>query len=128
MTHGDLIEEILRLAPDHDARLFKNPSGVAVYKKEGRTWRVPYGVGPHGGGGHDVIGWRSVVITPDMVGRRLPVFASIDAKVGDDRLSEQQIKWGNWVDRAGGLAGEARSLQDAIDILTGVKPWQRSRK
>ena len=128
MTHGDLIDEILRAAPDVDARLFKNQSGVAVYKKEGRTWRVPYGVGPHGGGGHDAIGWRTVVITPDMVGQRLPVFASIDAKVGDDRLSDDQIKWGNWVSAAGGLAGEARSVQDAIDILTGVKPWLHSRK
>jgi hypothetical protein len=111
VTHGELINEIIT-GTAHIAALFRNPSGVAKHSKDGKKWTVPYGVGPRGGGGHDLIGWR-------LSDAR---FVSIDAKVGRDRLSEAQIKWMRWVTAAGGLAGEARSVEDALAIIEGNRP------
>lgn len=108
MNHGELIDAIIKEASDLNiARLYRNPSGVAKHRKDGKTWVVPYGVGPRGGGGHDVLGWR--------MGDGK--FVSIDAKVGRDELSEAQIKWGKWVVAGGGIAGEARTVEQAMELI-----------
>lgn len=113
MTHGELIDAIIQAVSDAGiARLFRNPSGRATHKKNGKTWVVPYGVGPRGGGGHDLIGWR-------MDGR----FLSFDAKVGRDFMSDDQLKWQRWVIAGGGIAGEVRSVQDALDMITEHGKW-----
>lgn len=110
MTHGELVDAILLAAPEHGARLFKNASGMSRKKDgNGKVWTIRFGVGPVGGGGHDLIGWRM------SDGR----FISIDAKVGRDKLSPQQVKWMQWVIAGGGLSGEARSVEDAIAIIRG---------
>lgn len=112
MMHGELIDAIIQAASDAGHRLFKNHSGVAKHTKmvdgKKKTWTVRYGVGPSDGGGHDLIGW-----TRD--GR----FASIDAKVGRDKLSDEQKKWMRWVILGGGVSGEARSVEQALAILEG---------
>lgn len=108
MTHGELIDAIIQEASDRNiARLFRNPSGLAKHRKDGKTWVVPYGVGPKGGGGHDVLGWR-------MCDGK---FVSIDAKVGNDKLSAAQIKWGKWVLAGKGIAGEARTVEQAMELI-----------
>lgn len=111
MTHASLIAAIIEDASDRNtARLFKNASGMATRKrKDGKPSVIKYGVGPSGGGGHDLIGWRM------SDGK----FISIDAKVGRDKLSDAQIKWMNWVIHGGGLSGEARSVEDARRIIEG---------
>lgn len=108
MNHGELVDAIILEASARNlARLFRNPSGVAKHRKDGKTWVVPYGVGPRGGGGHDVIGWRM------SDGK----FISIDAKVGRDELSDAQIKWMKWVLAGKGIAGEARSVEQAMEMI-----------
>lgn len=110
MTHSELVEAILLAAPDAGARLFKNHSGVARYSTAtGKRSTIKYGLGPVGGGGHDLIGWR----VSD--GR----FISIDAKVGRDKLSDAQEKWMRWVIAGGGLSGAARSVDEAVAIIRG---------
>lgn len=118
--HGELVDAIIFAASESGlARLFKNHSGVAKYRNEktGRTSHVPYGVGPKGGGGGDLIGWR-------MGDGR---FVSIDAKVGDDVMSDAQLKWARWVNEGGGLAGEARDVADAIHLITEGGTWPAER-
>lgn len=108
MNHGELIDAIIAEASARNcARLFRNASGLAKHRKDGKTWVVPYGVGPKGGGGHDMIGWRM------SDGK----FVSIDAKVGNDKLSDDQKKWSRWVIAGGGIAGEARSVEQAMDLI-----------
>lgn len=108
MKHGELIDAIIMAASDLNlARLYKNHSGIARHKKGGREWVVEYGVGPKGGGGHDMIGWRM------SDGK----FISIDAKVGRDKLSAAQIKWMKWVLAGGGISGEARSVEQAMEMI-----------
>ena len=109
-AHSDLIDAIILEASNRNiARLFKNHSGVATYigKKTKKRSTVRYGVGPKEGGGHDLLGWRM----------RDGKFVSIDAKVGRDELSESQIKWGKWVRAGNGIAGEARSVEEAMEMI-----------
>lgn len=55
-------------------------------------------------GSGDAIGWRSVEITPDMVGKRLAVFLSVETKAKAGRVSAEQLNWLQQVQAAGGIA------------------------
>jgi len=62
---------------------------------------IKYGLFPGSG---DMVGWSTVEVTPDMVGKRLAVFTSVEIKTENDRLSEKQKKWRDNVQAAGGIA------------------------
>lgn len=55
-------------------------------------------------GSSDRIGWRSVEITPEMVGQRLAVFVAIEVKRPDGSLSDEQGRFLSAVHEAGGEA------------------------
>lgn len=74
-------------------------------------------------GTHDLLGWTEVVITPQMVGHTIPVFSSIDAKNDDGgRQRKEQVTWMNNVQRAGGIAGFASTVEQALEI---VATWHK---
>lgn len=56
----------------------------------------------------DLIGWRPVVITPDMVGKVLAQFVSVEIKTVDGRTDrarlEAQQRWADLVNNDGGYA------------------------
>lgn len=54
--------------------------------------------------GGDRVGWKSIVITPDMVGKIVAVFLNIEEKTVNDRLKPGQRKWHNFVLESGGLS------------------------
>ena len=68
-------------------------------------------------GSGDLIGWRSVEVTPGMVGLRVAVFVSLEAKQGSGRLEPEQRAWLDTVRNGGGIAAEVRSLDDARAAL-----------
>lgn len=72
----------------------------------------------------DLIGWNSVVITQDMVGCRVAVFTSLEAKRGDGkgRVTDDQARWRDTVIAAGGIAGVAASKDEALAVLRSWKP------
>lgn len=70
-------------------------------------------------GAGDIIGWKTVTITPDMVGKQIAVFASIEAKTKSGKPSQEQTNWIGAVRKAGGFAGIARDSDEAIQILNG---------
>jgi hypothetical protein len=112
----------IALALGHgDCRLWRNNVG-GLYAMDGRF--VAYGLGSIGGkilpGTLDWIGLRSVVITPEMVGRRVAIFAAIDAK-DLAKPRKNQILFANHVIAAGGLAGFAHNVDEARAIL--CPPW-----
>jgi hypothetical protein len=74
----------------------------------------------------DLIGWSSVVVTPDMVGCRIAVFTSIEAKRSDGkgRVSEDQRRWRDVVLKAGGIAGVASDEEQAKAIIEGWRPMR----
>jgi hypothetical protein len=72
--------------------------------------RVKFGL--HKGSG-DLIGWRSVLITPAMVGRRIAQFLSAEVKTPKGRATAEQTQWAQVVNNHGGCAGVVRSVDDA---------------
>lgn len=68
-------------------------------------------------GGSDLIGYRRVTVTPEMVGTEVPVFAAIEVKTAKGRATEQQKAFIEHIQNAGGLAGVARSVDEANSIL-----------
>ena len=74
-----------------------------------------FGVGSPGGS--DLIGYRRVTVTPEMVGTEVPVFAAIEVKTGKGKATEQQKAFIEHIRNAGGLAGVARSVDEAKSIL-----------
>jgi hypothetical protein len=92
------------------ARLWRNNTGAL---KDQRGQLVRYGLCP---GSSDLIGFRTITITPDMVGQRLAVFAAVEVK-DRGRATAQQDAFINLIQQAGGLAGVARSVADARAIL-----------
>ena len=110
----DLQQQIrLALGTRPDARLFRNQVGSLPDPRTGRL--VTFGLAR---GSADLIGWRTVTITPDMVGQQLAVFTSIEVKTPTGRIRPEQQHWLAAVQGAGGFAGIARSVPDALQIVT----------
>lgn len=67
----------------------------------------------------DLVGFTPVVITPEMVGSTLAVYAAAEVKAGKDTLKPGQRRFIDFVNENGGRAGVARSPEDAIRICSG---------
>jgi hypothetical protein len=52
-----------------------------------------------------------------MVGQQLAVFTSIEVKTPNGRIRPEQHAWQRTVSNAGGIAGIARSVRDANEIV-----------
>lgn len=76
----------------------------------------PVQFGLHPGSG-DLIGWRTIEIMPEHVGRRFAVFVSIEVKTPTGRVRSEQENWQRVVLEAGGLAVVARSEESLLDAL-----------
>jgi len=108
------IQQEIRLAISKgDTRVFRNNTGT-LRDANGRP--VQFGLCK---GSADLIGWRTLTITPEMVGQQVAVFTSIEVKTATGRLRPDQRQWLEAVQAAGGIAGVARSVEDAM-WLTGV--------
>ncbi len=111
------IQQRIRLAVGtrSDLRLFRNNTGTLPDPRTGRP--VQFGLAR---GSADLIGWRTITITPEMVGQRVAVFTSIEVKTITGHLTPAQQAWMGTVRTAGGIAGVARSVRDAEEILRNV--------
>lgn len=125
----------LQLTADPHVRLFNNPTGVfwqgEVVSQSRDTIvlrnprRVNVGLIK---GGSDLIGWRSLLITAEMVGARIAQFVGIETKSLRGRATAEQLNFIDVLNRAGGAAGVARSTEDAEHILINGEPrgWEQS--
>lgn len=108
------IQQAIRLAiggPSTGVTVWRNNTG-ALRDERGRL--VRYGLCQ---GSADLIGFRRVVITSEMVGQRLAQFVAIEVKAGGGRLSPEQSNFLAVVAQAGGVAGVARSVDEAWGLL-----------
>jgi hypothetical protein len=106
------IQQQIRLALSRGpVRLHRNNTGT-LRDQHGRP--VTFGLAR---GSADLIGWTTRTITPDMVGQRVAVFTSIEVKTPTGRVSPEQRQWLQAVQAAGGIAGVARSVEDAESLL-----------
>lgn len=101
----------LALGTHPQIRLFRNQCGALPDPRTGRP--VQFGLAR---GSADLIGWGTVTITPEMVGQRVAVFTSIEVKTPTGRIAPAQRHWLRAVHEAGGCAGIARSVEDALQI------------
>ena len=108
------IQQRIRLAVGtrSDLRLFRNQVGQLPDPRTGRP--VQFGLAR---GSADLIGWRTITITPTMVGQRVAVFTSIEVKTPAGRIRPDQSAWMGAVQAAGGIAGIARSVLDALQLV-----------
>jgi len=101
-----------------DVILWRNSTGIAEYPN---GTRVPYGLCP---GSSDLIGLRSVVVIPAMVGRCLAVFTAIEVKVPGGRTAPQRLRAQEAfiaaVQAAGGLGGFAHDPREAAAIVDAL--------
>lgn len=115
--HEKTIIATLLEATKRGWRLFKNAQGLGYSGKKTQTFTtsnahyitlknfrvIKYGVcNP---GGLDLIGWQTVEITPDMVGKKFALFTAVDAKTkGYKTLSKEQKNFIKELTSAGGEA------------------------
>ena len=70
-------------------------------------------------GGSDIIGIRPTVITQEMVGQTVGVFLADEVKTPTGRPTKEQLRFIEAVNKAGGIAGVARSVSDALELIGG---------
>lgn len=105
------VQNKIRLAVGSgDVRLFRNNTG-ALLDMKGRL--VKFGLCK---GSSDLIGFKSITITPDMVGSKIAVFSAIEVK-DKGKATVEQTNFINVIKKAGGFAGVANSVKDAKKIL-----------
>lgn len=93
-------------------RLWRNNTG-ALKDANGRL--VRYGLAK---GSSDLIGFTTRTITPDMVGQQVAIFTAIEVK-DKGRPTPEQLRFLEVVTAAGGLAGIARTVEEAQAITRG---------
>ena len=131
------IQQEIRLALGNGtARLWRNNvgtgwAGQATKITAGNLRAVQFSIRPgdvlvrqgrplHAGlckGSSDLIGLRSITIGPEHLGQTLAVFAAVEVKAPTGRTTPDQRAFIDAVAAMGGLAGVARSVEDAAQIL-----------
>lgn len=92
-------------------RLFRNQRYKGMSDKG--AW-LDCGVG--GDGGSDLIGYRIVTITPDMVGKRIAVFAAIETKAKGGWKRPEQKMFLDAINANGGIGLFAYSIDDVKGV------------
>lgn len=121
------IQQLIQLeGPNWHTILMRNNSG-ALKDHEGRL--VRYGLGnvskKHNDQmkSSDLIGIKTIVITPDMVGQMVAVFTAIEVKREDWKRDEEnkkenaQFNFIEWIKKRGGIAGFASSVKQFVDTI-----------
>ena len=112
MREKTVQNEILLAVGRGDTRLFRNNVGTGWQGNPPRPLRAGLCKGSS-----DLIGWRSIEITPDMVGQKVAVFLAIECKATKGgRVSVDQQRFIDAVQDAGGIAGVARNVEEAARI------------
>lgn len=119
-----LVRRILVATSNFGSRLFRQNVGMAwtgdIVERTPRRIVLENYRPLHCGlveGSSDAIGLTPIVITQDMVGSTVAVFTAIEVKTKTGRVSEKQKKFIAFVKQFGGIAGVARSPDEAVQIL-----------
>jgi hypothetical protein len=125
MAEKNIQDEIrLALGSRPDIRVFRNNvgqgfQGVVVREADGmilltKYRRIAFGLMPGSG---DLIGWKSRIVTPDMINQSIAVFASAEVKRPGEKPRQDQINWALQVRKAGGIAGIVHNAGEALALV-----------
>lgn len=132
MSEKNIQSTIMLAASVNGANVFRNNVANAVAGQATRIerdgpvmlhkgdWVVKQGRRTQFGlcvGSSDLIGWRAVTVTPNMVGRRIARFLALEVKTSTGRATDDQKNFIEAVRKNGGLAGVVRSPDEAIALL-----------
>lgn len=105
-------------------RIFRNNTGLAwtgQSKSTGSGTVVITDARPlHAGlckGSSDLIGWTTIQVAPEMLGKKVAIFTALETKTASGRATPEQLNFIKAVQDAGGIAGVARSESDALRIV-----------
>lgn len=113
-------------------RVFRNNSGAAWIGKS-KKFTTPATVNVKAGdvliqnarfftaglcvGSSDLIGFKSVKITPEMVGNTVAIFSAAEIKTASGKASKEQIAFIEMVNRFGGIGFFARTEEEALNFI-----------
>ncbi len=100
------------------AIFFSKPAKIEVYPGDviiRKAKRIHFGLTPGQG---DYIGWTSKIITPEMVGKLVAIFTSLELKTETGKIRPEQISFSDAVNRAGGIAGIIRTEEEGFNLLS----------
>lgn len=133
MKESNIQRLIMMAMSQQNATIFRNNTGNAVagshYKRidksgqyllEAGDWVVKHGNRVQYGlcvGSSDLIGWKPLVVTPEMVGHRIAQFLAAEIKTATGRATDEQMNFIQAVRKAGGTAGILRSVDDTTALL-----------
>ena len=112
MSELDIQREVQIAASQRGARLFRN--NVGRFRSMHSERVIACGLAR---GSADLVGWRTITITPDMVGKKIAQFLSVEVKQPGKKEKEHQASWRKAVNLGVGCAGVARSVGDLLKIL-----------
>lgn len=117
MSEASILARVRIALSQAGAVVFRNQVG-ALRDKQDRL--VRFGVGPANGGGSDLIGYLSVLVTPDMVGVRVAIFLAAEVKAPDGIATTAQKHFLETVRAAGGVGMLVRSDTEALAALSST--------
>jgi hypothetical protein len=106
LSESVLLRKILLHASKLGITLFRN--SVGRYRSPNGHW-MSFGLCV---GSSDLIGWKSITVTPDMIGRRIAVFTAVETKAPHNDTTNLQARFIKAVHDAGGFATVARNVED----------------
>lgn len=109
----DIVNNILLELSPKGCVLWKNVRGLFITADGKRKVKA----GLQADGSSDLIGFTRVLITSDMVGKTMPIFTAIEVKTPTGAVRPEQRRFVNYVKSMWGLAGIARSPEEAIRII-----------
>lgn len=118
-NHETRLQNTIRLALQQsapDCRVFRNNTGSLPDPRSGRL--VSFGLSK---GSPDLVGWRPVTITQDMVGQTIAQFVGFEVKTPNGRPTPEQKAFLSVLAAAGGLASVVRSPEEAVRLIAQKK-------
>jgi hypothetical protein len=131
LTEAEIQDRIRGELSNGPTRLFRNQTGFG-WSATKQSWIIPSKqlllFDPRAirsglcVGGSDLIGLHKIKITKEMEGQEIAVFVAMEIKKDHKaKISKEQQNFINFVNKSGGIAGVATSIDEAREILNRKK-------
>jgi len=109
----------------NQVRLAASKLGVVLFRNNRGKFRTLDGkriveAGLSVNGSSDLIGWHSVEVTPDLIGKRLAIFTAVEVKTEKGVIRPEQQRFIDNLNAAGGIGFFARSEKDVDSAFNNV--------